>query len=112
MTVIPPASRLPALEITPERPSLDTILHISLHGLPPGSEVTLRACQADPHGQPWQSAATFTAAADGTVSLARDAPVRGSYRNADPMGLVWSMAPADAACGRAGGVLAPARAWK
>jgi dienelactone hydrolase len=83
----------PRLEISPEHPSLDTALHIRLDGLPPGSEVTLRASQADPGGREWCSAAIFTAAADGTIDLARDAPRRGSYQQADPMGLVWSMEP-------------------
>jgi dienelactone hydrolase len=109
MTAALPARRSPVLEITPERPCLDTVLRISLRGLPPGTEVTLRASQADPHGRPWQSAATFAVAADGTVDLARDAPVRGSYRQADPMGLVWSMTPAGAAAARPAGALAPAR---
>lgn len=109
MTAVRPAHRFPVLDITPERPCLDTVLRISLHGLPPGSEVTLRACQADPHGRLWQSAAAFTTAADGTVDLARDAPVGGSYRHADPMGLVWSMTPAGAVAAEPTGVLAPAR---
>jgi dienelactone hydrolase len=108
MTVFVSADRFPALEITPERPCLDTVLRIRLRGLTPGSEVTLRARQADPHGHRWQSAATFTAAADGTADLTRDAPVTGSYRHVDPMGLVWSMTPAGAAAEGAG-YLAPTR---
>jgi dienelactone hydrolase len=92
---MPPASESPRprLEVSPEHPSLDTALRIRLAGLPPGTEVTLRASQADPRGQEWRSAAIFTVAADGTVDLARDAPRRGSYQQADPMGLVWSMEP-------------------
>ena len=109
MTATRTASGLPFLEIAPERPSLDTVLRISLRGLPPGSDVTLRACQADPHGHPWQSSAAFTAAADGTVDLTRDAPVRGSYQHADPMGLVSSMTPADTDATESAGVLVPAR---
>jgi dienelactone hydrolase len=89
----PPESPRPRLEISPEHPSLDTALRIRLDGLPPGREVTLRASQADPRGREWHSAAAFTAAHDGTVDLARDAPRRGSYQEADPMGLVWSMEP-------------------
>ncbi|HEY7265070.1 MAG TPA: acyl-CoA thioesterase/bile acid-CoA:amino acid N-acyltransferase family protein [Trebonia sp.] len=87
----------PTLEIGPERPCLDTVLHIRVCGLPPGGEVTLEARQAGPWGLLWESAATFAADGDGTVDLARDAPVRGSYRHADPVGLVWSMTPAGAA---------------
>ena len=103
----PPARQFPDLEITPERPCLDTVLRIQMRGLPPGSEVTLRARQADPHGGLWQSEATFTTGAGGTVDLARNAPVRGSYRRMDPMGLVWSMTPAGTATAGPTGVLAP-----
>jgi dienelactone hydrolase len=79
-----PESPRPRLEISPEHPSLDTALRIRLDGLSPGTEVALRASQADPRGREWRSAATFTAAADGTVDLARDAPRRGSYRQPRP----------------------------
>ena len=91
------AREYPTLEIGPERPCLDTVLHIRVCGLPPGGEVTLQARQAGQWGLLWQSTATFAADGDGTADLARDAPVRGSYRHADPMGLVWSMTPAGAA---------------
>src|SRR5215475_14385026 len=91
------ARECPTLEIGPERPCLDTVLHIRVCGLPPGDEVTLQARQAGPRGLLWQSTATFAAGGDGTVDLVTDAPVRGSYRHADPMGLVWSMTPAGAA---------------
>jgi len=39
----------------------------------------------------WSSTATFEVPADGTVSLAEQAPVAGDYASADPMGPVWSM---------------------
>jgi hypothetical protein len=108
MTAPPPARRFPDLQITPERPCLDTVLRIQMRGLPPGSEVTLRARQGDAHGHPWQSEATFSADADGTIDLAQNAPVHGSYRQVDPMGLVWSMTPAATAAAGPAGVLAPA----
>jgi dienelactone hydrolase len=92
-----PESSLPRLHLSPAQPTLDTPLRMRLDGLPPGREVTLRASQLDPRGCEWQSAATFTAAADGTVDLRRDAPRPGCYPAADPMGLVWSMEPAPGA---------------
>jgi dienelactone hydrolase len=87
-------SARPRLVVSPERPSLDTELHIRLHDLPAGGEVTLRASLRDPRGCEWRSSATFSAAADGTVDLHRDAPVHGSYQTTDPMGLIWSMTAA------------------
>jgi len=84
------------LDITPEHPALDTELTIRVSELPPASQVILHAHSADAAGQAWVSEATFTADRDGLVDLRRDTPATGSYRVADPMGLVWSMLPAGA----------------
>ena len=84
------------LDITPEHPALDTELSIRVSELPPGCRMTLHAHSTDAVGQAWVSQATFTADRDGLVDLRRDAPVAGSYRVADPMGLVWSMLPSGA----------------
>lgn len=78
------------IEITPDHPALDTELRVRLTGFEPGADVWLRAAQAG-----WSSAALFTVDAHGTVDLARDAPVEGSYEGVDPMGPVWSMRPGE-----------------
>jgi hypothetical protein len=90
-----PDPRQPRLVVAPERPNLDTELHVRLEDLPPGTRVTLRASLRDPRGLQWRSWATFRAAVDGAVDLGRDAPDEGGYGGVDPMGLVWSMEPAD-----------------
>ena len=55
-------------------------------------------------GNLWTSAATFRADARGRVVVARSAPLPGSYRGRDAMGLFWSMRPKScASC-----VMAPA----
>lgn len=60
---------------------------VQVSGLPPGASVALTATMA-----PWSSLATFTAAADGTVSTARDAPGTGSsWSGVDVDGPFWSM---------------------
>lgn len=41
----------------------------------------------------WAATATFAADVDGTVDPAQQAPTRGSYAEADPGGLLWSMLP-------------------
>jgi dienelactone hydrolase len=85
------------IRVTPERPALDTELRIRLAGLLPGQAVTIRAESRDPSGRRWAAAAAFTADRDGLVDLTRDAPVGGSYQEADAMGLIWSMRPAGSA---------------
>ena len=82
-------------EISPADPNLDTELHIRIVDLPPGGQVTLEAAQRDLRGGRWRSANVFTAGADGTVDLTRDAPVEGSYDGVDPMGHIWSMRTQD-----------------
>jgi dienelactone hydrolase len=84
------------IDITPERPALDTELSIRVRDLPPDRRVTLHAQSTDAAGQAWVSQATFTADRDGLVDLRRDAPAAGSYPGVDAMGLVWSMVPAGA----------------
>lgn len=86
------------LAVTPETPVMDTPLRIRLDGLVPRGAVTLTA-SCDLGDRSWASSAAFMAAADGSVDLTRDAPLTGSYSGVDPMGLVWSMAPAAAAEG-------------
>jgi dienelactone hydrolase len=81
------------ITVTPGRPALDTELRIHVGGLPPGRQVTLHAASADTAGQFWRADATFVADRGGIVDLGRDVPVRGSYQDADAMGLVWSMEP-------------------
>jgi dienelactone hydrolase len=84
------------LDITPEHPALDTELSIRVSELPPACRVTLHAHSIDTAGQAWTSRAAFIADRDGLVDLRRDTPAAGSYRVADPMGLVWSMLPTGA----------------
>ncbi len=69
----------------------DTELHLSVTGVDPGERVEVSAAVEDLTGQPWRSSATFIASPQGTVELTDQPPVEGSYREADPMGLFWSM---------------------
>jgi len=78
-------------------------------GLEPGQRIELTLRTRDPDGE-WRSRATYTATDDGVVDLGAHAPETGSYADrptadpdsptvertpADPMGLVWSLAPVD-----------------
>lgn len=91
--MIPPVP-LPAphIDLRPDAPALDTPLDIVLEHFPPGAEVTVRTGMRDLLGRRWAARATFLIDEDGVVEIATQAPLDGSYRQADPMGLIWSMA--------------------
>jgi pimeloyl-ACP methyl ester carboxylesterase len=60
-------------------------------GLQPGERVTLKAASTDARRILWASEAVFQADASGAVDVSRQAPVSGSYAEADIFGLLWSM---------------------
>lgn len=88
-----PAGGRLAVLATPDSGLIDEPVRIRVEGARPGEEVELRASLCDPGGMRWSARAAFRADRGGQVDLARDAPVTGSYRGLDPMGLVWSLAP-------------------
>ncbi len=68
---------------------IDERIPIIISGLVPHTAVTveLRGGQNDE----WTSSATFLADDNGTVDVIKTAPIRGSYKEVDAMGLFWSM---------------------
>jgi hypothetical protein len=83
--------------VEPQSALSDTPVSIILSGFEPESELTLRAQTTDEAGVLWESYAVFGVAGDGSVDVARQAPLEGTYETADPMGLFWSMQPQDEA---------------
>ena len=69
-------------------------------GLRPGERVALKAVSRDARKILWRSEAVFTAAASGVVDVGAQAPVSGSYTDADIFGLLWSMKPANSDPGK------------
>jgi dienelactone hydrolase len=69
---------------------VDQLIHLHLSGFSPAEHVTLRATYAARDGT-WKSEATFLVDKSGSVDVAAMAPLSGSYRHADAMGLFWSM---------------------
>jgi dienelactone hydrolase len=65
---------------------LPEAVHVRLTGLPPASRVTLRASMPG-----YASHAGFRADAEGSVDVAAQAPLEGTYQGADADGLFWSM---------------------
>lgn len=81
------------IHVEPEAGLLDQPFTIRLTGLRPNATVTLRARVARPRGPAWTSFAVFTADAAGSVDLATQPPVSGTYGGADATGLLWSLSP-------------------
>jgi dienelactone hydrolase len=69
-------------------------------GLQPGGKVTVKAISRDARTILWESEAVFEADASGTVDINRQAPVSGSYAEADIFGLLWSMKPVNSDPGK------------
>ncbi|XP_042262565.1 bile acid-CoA:amino acid N-acyltransferase-like isoform X1 [Thunnus maccoyii] len=84
----------PVLTATPARALIDE--HISVKGrfLTPHCPVTVCAQMHSEDGDLWESFAHYNTNADGTINLARDQSVGGSYLGCEPMGLFWALQPA------------------
>jgi hypothetical protein len=92
VTRTPAMPAAPRLVVTPETTLVDERVHVSATGLPAGARVVLRSSMS--FGQAALGAeATFVADARGRVDLDAMAPVGGSYRGVDGMGLFWAMRP-------------------
>lgn len=85
-----------------EPPSGDVLLgqplRIRLVELAPDQAVTISARRAIDTGRGrrlYRAEATFAGNPRGVIDLATEAPLAGSYRDADGRGLFWSMVPAD-----------------
>jgi dienelactone hydrolase len=81
----------PVLEASPNPAFVDEEVRIRLRGLAPGGRVLIAAETKDDEGRRWTSSAEFAADTDGTVAVAEQAALRGSYSGVLAMGLFWSM---------------------
>lgn len=88
----PTLQRARQMVIEPQVALTDVPVIIRLSGFEPYQRVTVRAqTRDDDFGRAWESYAVFKTDGHGTVNLDQQAPLAGSYQNADPMGLIWSM---------------------
>lgn len=84
----------PTLSVTPDTALVFDVVKIQASGLQPRQEATIHLRHYPETGDKIHGArAVFMADAEGTIDLARQAPVRGAYANVDPMGLFWYEAP-------------------
>jgi acetyl esterase/lipase len=68
----------------------DAAITIELRGFRPRQSVTVSAIQTFPNSSRWQAHATLTSDDKGSVEIARQAPVGGTYDGVSAMGLFWS----------------------
>ncbi|USX51249.1 acyl-CoA thioester hydrolase/BAAT C-terminal domain-containing protein [Lentzea sp. HUAS12] len=72
--------------VDPQTAPLDQPVETRVVGLKPGQTITVQLSTGDR-----ASHAVFEADDHGVVDLTRHAPLEGSYRGVDPMGLFWSL---------------------
>lgn len=85
------AAAKPEIIITPDKPViLGEDVAVRVTGLEPGASVTLVADSAGPTGKVIRAAVEFAADPNGKIDLSRNAPVSGTYRGIDPLGIFWS----------------------
>lgn len=85
----------PHIVVTPELALIDEPVEISVSNLEPNKIITIQAECKNKDNDVWKSYATFQADDKGVVNVAKQAPIEGTYKGIDPMGLIWSMAPTD-----------------
>jgi hypothetical protein len=81
----------PQLTVSPTVADIITPVQIHLSGLQPNEKVVISATQLDQSQRTWGSYATYNADQNGDVDPAVQAPLSGTYSNADSQGLFWSM---------------------
>lgn len=89
------AQAKPKLEIIPEKALADVPVKISISNLKAHEEIIIKASRRFKENEIWSSSAAFKADEKGYVDVSAQAPISGSYTGIDPMGLFWSMSPAE-----------------
>jgi dienelactone hydrolase len=83
------------ISIQPAEAVYGTPFSMTISGLEPGEQATLKARSIDGSGIIWVSTATFKADQKGVIDLSRQAPLTGDYEVPDVTGLLWSMKPSN-----------------
>lgn len=89
----PYAFSSPSIDISAETSLLDQKINIVIRKLSPKEIITIQASTVDDNNVKWISSAFFEADDHGSVDLAMQSPITGSYEGIDPIGLLWSMQP-------------------
>lgn len=79
------------ISVTPNPAMLDEPADIRISGAPADNWLTVRAAVRDNWGTDWESFGEYRTDSRGECRVAEQIPRDGTYRCADPMGLIWSM---------------------
>jgi dienelactone hydrolase len=83
----------PLLKVDPPVGLVDVPVHMLVSGLSPNQLVRITATSRTATDRALLSWAVFRADESGNIDIGTAKPMDGTYTNADPMGLFWSMAP-------------------
>uniref|UniRef100_A0A3Q1I4Q6 Acyl-CoA thioesterase 19 n=1 Tax=Anabas testudineus TaxID=64144 RepID=A0A3Q1I4Q6_ANATE len=81
------------LSVHPTRGLMDEKFVVLVQKLLPGSQLTVRALHQCEDGHSWEGFGHYTADATGTVNVAEDPSLGGTYSGVEQMGLLWSLRP-------------------
>jgi dienelactone hydrolase len=79
--------------IEPADQIFGTPFSITVTGLSPEEQASIKARSTDSSRIVWESNAVFKADAKGFIDVGKQAPLSGDYSEADILGLLWSMKP-------------------
>jgi len=79
--------------IDPADQIFGTPFSITVTGLKPGEQATIKAQSTDASRITWESKAIFKADNRGIIDVGKKAPLSGDYTDTDILGLLWSMKP-------------------
>ncbi|XP_041713372.1 acyl-coenzyme A thioesterase 5 isoform X1 [Coregonus clupeaformis] len=83
----------PLLEVQPTRGLVDEKIQVVVRNLPPALSVTLHSLHCSEDKDFWEAFGHYISDGQGTVTVAKDASLGGTYEGTEPMGLLWSMQP-------------------
>ncbi|KAM3587927.1 uncharacterized protein V6R79_017450 [Siganus canaliculatus] len=83
----------PLLSVHPVRALVDETLKVTVENLDPGSAVTLHSLHQSEDKDYWEAYGHYVSDHRGSVSVAEDLSVGGTYRGKEAMGLMWSSRP-------------------
>ncbi|XP_045064379.1 peroxisomal succinyl-coenzyme A thioesterase-like [Coregonus clupeaformis] len=83
----------PLLAVQPTRGLVDEVIQVVVRNLHPALSVTLRSLHRSEDKDFWEAFGHYISDDQGTVTVAKDASLGGTYEGTEPMGLLWSMQP-------------------